>query len=225
MSSWIKHRRRGGETIDPIPLVTIRRLAIAFNTHFTALAKLTDMTRVSVFLDRDHFRIGFEFHKNSSDEDSYSLLADGGGGARSGGGRVIQPYALMNANPWIAAVGKIEDPRQRRFKPEWHSADKKWIISLCPAFEISVSHKSDIPSDVRGIYRYRRDDEIVYIGRGIVRSRLQAPERKEWDFDVIEYSQLQSETEQERWESYWLDQFVKQNGKLPLYNRISGLSS
>ena len=223
MSSWIKHRRGGGKSVDNTPLVSIRRQAIAFNAQFVAQAKLTDMTRVSVFLDPEHFRIGFEFHKDSTDEDSYSLTADGG--SQSGGGRAIQPAALIMNNPWIAAVARIEDKRERRFKPEWHGADRKWIISLCPAFEIRVSHKSEIPIDLRGIYRYRRNDEIVYIGRGIIRPRLRAPERQEWDFDVIEYSQIQSDAEQERWESYWLDQFVKKNGKLPLYNRISGKTS
>ncbi len=51
---------------------------------------------------------------------------------------------------------------------------------------------------------------------------MNSPERVEWEFDLIEYSEIAEEEEQERWESYWLDQFVKENGRLPIYNRIGG---
>jgi hypothetical protein len=222
MSSWIQHRRKGGQSPDNISLVSIRPQAIAFNARFVAEAKLIDATRVSVFLDPGRFRIGFKFQTKATNEDSYSLSRDGGG---TGNSRAIQTTSLMREHPWIAAVARIKDPRQRRFKPEWHSGERMWIITLCPAFENRVSHKSEIPGDARGIYRYRKGDEIVYIGRGTIRPRLRAPERNEWDFDVIEYSELESETEQERWETYWLDQFASQHGKLPLYNRIGGKKS
>ena len=44
----------------------------------------------------------------------------------------------------------------------------------------------------------------------------------EWDFDIIEYSLIEDEEEQFRWEAFWLDKFVEEHGKLPIYNRISG---
>ena len=197
MNSWIKHnKRKGGQAADRIPLVSIRRQAIAFNAHFIAQANLEDMTRVSIFVDPGRFKIGFKFHSDITDKDSYALTRDGGRRARS---RVTETRALINGHPWIAAVTRIKDPRLRRFRPEWHSADSMWVISLCPAFEVRVSHKSDIPSDVQGIYRYRRGDKVVYIGRGAIRSRLHAPDRRDWDIEVIEYSPLQNEADQERW--------------------------
>ena len=99
-----------------------------------------------------------------------------------------------------------------------------WVVSLRPAFEVRASARTEVPSDARGIYRYRRGDEVVYIGRGQIRSRLNAPERNEWDFDTIEYSILLDEEQQEHWESHWLDAFVAERGKLPVYNRIGGTS-
>jgi len=219
MSPWKKHKRKDGQTPARTPFVSIRRQAIAFNAQFVVQADLADMTRVSIFFDPSRFRIGFKFHSDSTDADSYALGRDGGGRGR---GRSVQAAAVINKHSWIDAVAKIKDLRLRRFKPEWHSADSMWIVSLCPAFEVRVSHKSDIPSNVKGIYRYRRGDEIVYIGRGAIRSRLRAPERSDWDIEIIEYSPLQNEAEQERWESFWLDKFVQQHGKLPLYNRIGG---
>jgi len=226
MGDWIKHRRVGairrGKSAEPIPLISIRRKAICFNKHFISLAELKEMTRVSVYLDPEGFRIGFAFHNNTEDDSAYILSPDGGGSSRKFYSLAIQATGLINQNSWIKAIAGIGDVGQRRFKPEWNNLDKKWIIRLSPAFEIHVSHKSEIPADTRGIYRYKRNDEIVYIGRGIIKSRLNSPERNDWDFDIIEYSPLQSEEAQEKWEAYWLDQFVEQNGKLPLYNRIKG---
>ncbi len=53
-------------------------------------------------------------------------------------------------------------------------------------------------------------------------TRLNALGRREWDFDVIEYSILEDSTEQSEWESYWLNKFVEREGKLPVYNKIGG---
>jgi hypothetical protein len=85
-----------------------------------------------------------------------------------------------------------------------------------------VSDRSEIPSTTRGIYRYRRGDDIVYIERGQIRSRSQAPECEEWDFETIEYSIVPDEAQQKKWEAYWLDKHVEQHSKLPFYNRIKG---
>ena len=100
---------------------------------------------------------------------------------------------------------------------------------MCPGFEVKVSHKSEIPSDLRGIYRYLRGiyrylrgDEVVYIGRGVIRSRASSPERTEWDFDIIEYSVVTDESSQVKWEAYWLDIHVAEHNGLPFYNRIGG---
>jgi hypothetical protein len=218
MGKWIKHSRKGGKT--PVrPLVSIRREAIAFNAHFVATAGLEQKTRVSVFIDPEPFRLGFNFHDYSTDEDSYALSRDGGGRGR---GRSIQTTALMRENLWLAAIAKEPDQRLRRFEPQWISADSLWVISICPPFENRVSDRSDIPSNVQGIYRYKRENEIVYIGRGQVRSRTQAQGRQDWDFETIEYSVVPDESEQKKWEAFWLDRFVEQHGKLPIYNRIGG---
>ncbi|VVB63116.1 Uncharacterised protein [uncultured archaeon] len=114
------------------------------------------------------------------------------------------------------------DKRLRRFEPKWISVDSLWVISICPPFENRVSDISDIPRDICGVYRYKREDEIVYVGRGQVRSRTQAFGRENWDFETIEYSVVPEEAEQKKWEAFWLDRFVALHGKLPIYNRIAG---
>lgn len=221
MSQWLKLRREGGETPEAVPLVTIRRSGLAFNASFARAAGLRDKSHVSIHLAPDSFRIGLKFLDDASDADSYALTRDGGG---RGEGRHAQTTALLRT-PWVAAVARIEDKRLRRFKPTWLSAESMWVVSLCPAFEVRASARTEVPSDARGIYRYRRGDEVVYIGRGQIRSRLNAPEGNEWDFDTIEYSLLPDEKQQGHWESHWLDAFVAEQGKLPVYNRIGGSSS
>jgi hypothetical protein len=76
-----------------------------------------------------------------------------------------------------------------------------WTISLCPAFEMRVGSGSEIPANAAGIYRYLRGNDVVYIGRGTIRSRFNSPERQEWDFDTIEYSIVLND-QQPHWESY-----------------------
>lgn len=219
MSTWKKHKRKGGMAPDRTALVALRRGGIAFNAQFVAQAKLDEHTRVTIFVDSPKFRIGLKFHSDASDEDSYALCRDGGG---RGQGRMAQTQALIRDVPWIGAIASTKENSVRRFQPQWNSADRLWVVDMCPSFEVQVSHKSKIPSDLRGIYRYRRDDEVVYIGRGVIRSRASSPERSEWDFDTIEYSLVPDEASQEKWEAYWLDVHVAEHQKLPFYNRVAG---
>ena len=222
MTNWIKYKRKGGTTPDPSPLLTIRSNAIALNAHFVATARLEEKSHASIFMDPERFSLGFRFHDKALDDDAIALTNDGGGSVRGGGGRCIQVTGLMREQPWLAAVASIEDARLRRFEPRWVSADSMWVISLCPSFEHRVSDRSDIPTRTCGIYRYRRGDEIVYIGRGQVRSRAGSREREQWDFETIEYSIVPDEEDQTKWEAFWLDRFVERHGRLPLYNRILG---
>lgn len=221
MTKWIKYRRKGGKTPDAVPLVSIRRGQIAFNAHFVDIARLAEKSYATIFTVPERFLIGLRFHDEAPDEDAIALTYDGGSSKR-GRGRCIQVAGLMRDQPWLAAIANVKESRLRRFEPKFNRNDSMWVISLCPSFEHRVSDRSDISPDSRGIYQYKRGDEIVYIGRGQVRSRLSAKDRENWDFETIEYSLLADEVEQEKWETFWLDRFVEHHGKLPLYNRISG---
>ena len=221
MNNWVKHKRKGGATLEQVNRISIRRTSIAFNSHFVATAHLEETPYVIIHVDAEKFRLGFEFIASSQDRDSFALTADGGYKGGKKRSRAVQVAGLMRENSWLAATGSINDPTLRQFEPKWSSTDSKWVISLAPSFEHRVSDRSDIPAQARGIYRYKRGDEIVYIGRGQIRSRLGSGERENWDFETIEYSIVCDET-QEKWETYWLDVFAAHSGKLPIYNRIAG---
>ena len=217
---WQKHSRRGGATPDAFPAVTLRKNAIVFNSIFITGENLDDKVFVVIYTNSDEFSIGFRFLEDASgEEDAYSLTNDGGSKSKS---RAVQVTALMKDHRWISAVALQDDVRVRRFQPVWDKFEKLWVISLCPAFENRVTDRSNIPSSVDGIYRYRRGEEIVYIGKGQIRSRLNSPEREAWDFDLIEYSVVCGDDNQHKWETYWLDRYVDEFGRLPFYNRIGG---
>jgi hypothetical protein len=96
MSSWTKHRRDDGQSSDGRSLVSIRRNAIAFNAHFIRSNSLSDVLRVTVFTDSEQRKIGFVFHSDVSDRDSFAMTPDGGG--KIGVGRVIQVQSVMAKN-------------------------------------------------------------------------------------------------------------------------------
>ena len=114
---------------------------------------------------------------------------------------------------------------ERRFyNPEKRTG--MWVIQLCPAFEVRKARETEkIPSNSTGIYRYLTETgDIVYIGRGEINARLKSPDRKDWYFDYIEYSEINDPDMQVHWETYWIDKFKEQNnGKLPTYNKLSGI--
>jgi excinuclease UvrABC nuclease subunit len=78
-----------------------------------------------------------------------------------------------------------------------------------------------VPSEATGIYRYKdKTGQIIYIGRGNIKNRLAEPERKEWNIETVEYSEITDQKDQITWEKYWLDDFKNNsNGKLPYNNK------
>jgi hypothetical protein len=201
-----------------VPFVSIVPSRIGFNSAFVRIAALQPNTFVTIHLDTENLKIGFEFH---SEKRNNAFLLSRRGGKTS---ITCSAMGLQQKYAWIRAIAQFS-PRNRRFSPVREG--KWWVIQLCPAFEERRARESaDIPSDARGIYRYVRENgEVVYVGRGDIKTRLLQPERREWDFDRIEYSIVRDPDQQVRWEDYWLTRFKEMNrGKLPIYNKISGSS-
>ena len=154
-----------------------------------------------------------------SDEPFIAIRSDGKVGLNATFVRIKQA--------WYAAVLRLS-PKQRRFEPRQVSTQegKLWVIQLCPSFEARRARESDrIPSDISGIYRYVRGEEVVYIGRGNIAKRLSEAVRESWEFDRIEYSVIDDPDQQVQWEAHWIDQYKDEHdGKRPLYNLIDGSS-
>ncbi len=67
------------------------------------------------------------------------------------------------------------------------------------------------------------NDLVVYIGKGVIESRVNAPQRAKWVYDVIEYSIISDPEKQFEWENFWIERYKEEHrGEKPLYNQING---
>ena len=164
--------------------------------------------------------IGFEFIADADEnEDAYTL---------ENRGRLSHlrctALDLIAKKPWVRSVASQASSEVRSFTA--HKSGKVWVIRLMPSFELVVARQDSglIPDDARGIYRYRdAKGEVVYIGKGVIRSKLIEPQRKSWEFRWVDYSIIAQEEDQFTWEAYCIDRFKEMdNGRLPSYNRQAG---
>ena len=226
MTNWITHTRKGGTTPEPTALVTFRNNQIVFNKHCIDSNKLEGYRYVSIEKSKSELKLGFRFFNEipSINVQVYKLSYCGREPKPScSTGKHIKVRSLMKEEKWIEKVSKSENEKLRRFEPIWDKSDDLLIVQLSPAFENTVGEESLIPNTATGIYRYKLGKEIVYIGKGQIKSRIGSPERDIWNFDLIEYSEINSDEDRSKWESYWIDKFKEaNNGELPFYNKVSG---
>ncbi len=220
---WEEVKREDAFQGSDKPFISISPDHISFNAVFTRIAELDPGKYVKFHVDADNLKIGFTF-LNKQEPHSWKLTPQSASRGKQRQGLFCAGMGFVPKYPWLMAVAKLRDVTDRRFEPTREGG--RWVIQSCPAFETKAPRESseDIPSDLCGIYRYVRESgEVVYIGRGNIRQRLTEPVRKDWDFDVIEYSRLDNPNNQLTWETYWIDRHEEQNGKRPFYNKISGI--
>jgi hypothetical protein len=215
--AWTKITRDDPFEGSDSEFISITRTHFRFNARFVRLASLDPSYRVTIFQDEQNRRLGFEFHKEKR-RSSFALTSRND----NYGGLFCTSRGVILKRSWITSVAK-QSGKNRRFTPKKEGS--KWCIQLCPAFEIKRARESeDLSSTDVGIYRYLRETgETVYIGRGPIKARLHSPDRREWDFDAIEYSIVPNPDDQIKWEDYWIDRFkLDHDGRMPFYNNVSG---
>jgi len=208
--TWVKVKKTKVQRNEPS--VTVSSDRFSFNSCFSKLGELIKNSFVNFYCDEENRKIGFEFKKDSDSNDDYRVIA----------ARYCKNSELLN-KPWIRKIAQMKEKLVFAAKKE----GKKWVITLCPAFEIAVKRNeyNKIPEAAKGIYRYIKGDEVVYIGKGNIRERLNEKQRIEWKFDLIEYSEIEDSEEALSWEDYWIGKYKSSHDfELPLYNIISGHS-
>ena len=196
--------------------------SIALSVKVIKEFDLDEYSRVSILVDRERYALGLRFHNNELDEASYKIVNDGGGKAREHGGKIIQAPSVLRKVPFVMATVK-DGPRRivpRREKDVL-------VLEVGPGFQEVANYHADVPSDAEGVYRYVRSsgdaEEIVYIGRGKIRSRMKDPQREAWRYDRVEWSPVSGIDAQTEWEYNLLEAHKKKHGgKLPEYNKVSG---
>jgi hypothetical protein len=218
-------------TLDRVPsseeVLSINKSGIYFSAEFIKKNKLTEKQSISFYLDdEDPYKLGFEFYDNSGEQNSVVLL-NSGRGRYTSNGRFVKAGELLSKNNLLKAIQKEQHKESRLFQIKKSRNDNIYFIELRPTFEIShqFNNKALIDDDLMGIYRYRnQENKIIYIGKGFIKSRSNAPERKEWGIVTIEYSILKNEEEAFKWENHHLVSYQNEFGTLPLFNRILGQS-
>ena len=219
---WRKVSRKH-RTANFSPTITLRRGGIlAISADFMRMADIASCTRASLFLSSDGMRLAIYFHSNAKDEDAYIVGRDGGGRG-SGKNRVICAHAVFAQSETMRRLLGQSSSSSRRFLPVKIDGNR-WMINLAPCFENRVHSPCDLPDNETGIYRYVRGEEVTYIGKGSIKQRCSSPDRREWQFDHIEYSRLNDSDAEAKWELFWLNEHRRQHGRWPFHNRIGGLA-
>lgn len=209
--AWTKIKKTHFSSIEPV--ISLNNNRFSYNSVFSKIAELEKKSFVMYYIDEENRKIGFEF-TNVENENSFKIILN------KSKGNYSQSTELFSKK-WIQKVSKSKN--LNRFKPL--KEGKKYVITLIPIFEFKVSRDEflKIPPEASGIYRYLDNQNIVYIGKGNIRTRLKELSRKDWKFDIIEYSTIGDNDLQFEWESFWIERFKLENdNKLPPYNLISG---
>lgn len=209
-------KRKDFFTRDDSPKISVRKHHLGFNGVFVKLADLQNFDKVQIFVDEENYKIGFKFHRESN-PDYLTLFSDN----PSHKTKATSAVQLVKEYLSLRKIAELENRLDRQFVVTKDLQDKNlWVAQLYPAFEKSADSKSEL-RNLKGIYRYKRSNgEVVYIGRGSILSRVNSRDRINWDFNLIEYSIIGNSSERAKWEAFWLNKFVEQNGKLPIYNLL-----
>jgi len=212
---------------DKIPKITLRKEHIGYNAMFVKTAILKQYNRVRPGIDYENYRIYFQFlsrDKNVKDiegkfKDTLALYSDNPNDVtRSTGAQKLYEHHALLGN-----ISKFENPKHRQFEVKQDPEDTSiWFAQLHPTFEHIIKPTVDLKG-LRGIYRYKNNGLTVYIGKGVIESRINASQRAKWIYDTIEYSIINEPEKQFEWEHFWINRYKQDNkDKLPFYNQNSG---
>lgn len=219
MKKWkrisLKHVRSKLDTL------TISKSGIFFSSQFIKKFDLSEKKSIAFYESEDIYLIGFEFFDSKDEPDSLKITRPGGALSRSVGANEI-----INNHKVLSKIQQDPSKENRVFEiQESDEADGIFYIYLKPMFEknLPYSKVDSLSKDIKGIYRYKDgNDDIIYIGKGNIKSRAKSQERKKWDIRQIEYSEIAEEEKMLHWEAYHLNQFVNQKGGKPKYNVLMG---
>ena len=180
-----------------------------------------------ISMNTDVTKLSFEFRKKTSEDANdpyaFAVCSDGGSKERSTNNYIIQCQHFLKDNKTLKKIALTKDKDDKVF-PGFKSG-KHWIINLAPMFEYDCYDSAEVNSDLKGIYRYLDKEEVIYIGKGNIRERLQSTERAGWNYDKIEYSVIEKEDDRSHWEDFYISKFFSINGALPRYNKVMGTYS
>jgi hypothetical protein len=202
-------------------VLTIGKSGFTFGANFIKGNKLENKKSISFFSnDEDTYWLGFQFFDETGNPDSLGLMSRKGSSTRG-----IKGSELINNNRILKAIQNESLKADRMFPIDFDKNNSCYFILLRPSFEtkIQFEKKSEIPAETKGIYRYRdQKNSVIYIGKGDIKDRAADAQRRDWGIRDIEYSIINNDEKCYYWESYYIDQYIREFGAKPPLNRIAG---
>lgn len=214
--------------LDRIPsqgdVLTITKSGLYFSAAFMKNHHLENMEAISFFFDdEDPYYLGFELYEKTGVADSLALLSSGRD--LNSAGRTTKASELIGKSRILQSIQKDPLKANRTFEIKKDKKSNLFFVMLKPAFEhkISFERRNTLPDDLMGIYRYKdKAGQLLYIGKGFIKTRANSAERRDWGIHEIEYSSLPTEEDSLKWESHYLQSYQNEFGLLPPFNRIAG---
>jgi hypothetical protein len=215
MTNWIK--QKPVYEISEECIATVVKEGFRINAVFGRA--VGNKRGAEIFFDESGRKVGIKFLDEPS-ADSFTVSNDGGGSARVTNSKVINCGSAVSGNPILSEMRRgPKDKARIKFSKD----GDMWEAVLIPVFDRDVNAMPPKNDDV-GVYRYLFDNQVVYIGQGNIKLRLAAPERKDWVFDKIEYFITLDSTEAITLETLYIEDFKKEFKRLPMFNKVSGVS-
>ena len=201
--------------------ITISKSGFFFSAEFIEKNKLTSNNYCQYFTSSENdYRFGVLFSRDKK-EGSFKIINTLRGKYKDNSmARSVTASSFFNNTPIFRELTK--NNCKNRFSLKFNDDDKCYIFNVIPAFEISKK-PTEIPGDITGIYKcFNKNKNILYIGKGNIKSRIKEHLGKEWEIAKVDYSVIKDNEEMMKYESYHLEQFKKDNGAYPPYNLIGG---
>lgn len=203
-------------------LLVLSSESLGFNSEFIMNNNLQKCKSVKMLIDEDDpYFLGMKFFNEASVENCLALLANK---ERQSGNRRAKAQGLYKAHKLLQLASKEKELKLRSFDIVKDIDEDFFKIFLRPMFESRVlwESKNEIKQGI-GIYRYiDSSDSVVYIGKGNIRDRAISQVRSDWGVTEIQYSFLKEDELCFKWEAFYLEEFIKERGSLPPFNRIKG---
>lgn len=220
MTNWIKQGSKSCKA--KFPCITIRKKAMALNVDFVEMANAESYCHAEVYVSDDGNKVAIKFLMEGT-KDSYAVTSDGGNRERQRIGksknRLIACGKVIENTLALRALSKSKSIKRLAVSQE----NDLWVASITPSFAYKYSQTKPKESDI-GVYKYIKDNEIVYIGRGRIRERIASPERKEWLYDEIEYM-IVDEDKAIKIEAELINEHKMVYSYIPVYNKILGFKT
>lgn len=212
--------RESGETI------VFTSSGFSFSAAFIKNQKLEQKRSVKILRDETNpYWIGFKFLDEPYAENSVAVINRQGNSGKITSARTVKAGQLYSVSSVLRSLRDAESKIARTFPIRWDLTNRLFYADLRPNFELKIpfEERNSIGANDRGIYRYRNaSNEIIYIGKGVIRDRAMTPERQDWQIVSIEYSLCLTDEDSYRWEAFHIEDFERLNGRIPLLNKIKG---